>query len=92
MYGQSSSAACFDQHSDEKPKVEMKTKLNCAPDGSVILANNFPEPNCNNLLVLNWEIFESYFVSNYFNFFIHLFVCNDVMFYTVDFKFDKLCE
>ena len=32
---QSSSAACFDQHSDEKPKVEMKTKSNCAPDGSV---------------------------------------------------------
>ena len=32
MYGQSSNAACFDQHSDEKPKVEMKTKSNCTPD------------------------------------------------------------
>ena len=27
---QSASAACFDQHSDEKPKVEMKTKRNCS--------------------------------------------------------------
>ena len=42
-YGQSSSAACFDQHSDDKPKVEMKTKSNCAPDGSVMLANGFSE-------------------------------------------------
>ena len=42
-YGQSSSAACFDQHSGEKPKVEMKTKSNCAPDGSVMLANAFSE-------------------------------------------------
>ena len=41
-YGQSSSAACFDRHSDEKPKVEMKTKSNCAPDGSVMLVNGFP--------------------------------------------------
>ena len=40
-YGQSSSTACFDQHSDEKPKVEMKIKSNCAPDGSVVLANGF---------------------------------------------------
>ena len=39
MHGQSFSVACFDQHSDEKPKVEMKTKPNCAPDGSVMLAN-----------------------------------------------------
>ena len=36
-YGQSSSAACFDQHSDEKLKVEMKTKSNCTPDGLVML-------------------------------------------------------
>ena len=36
-HGQSSSVACFDRHSDEKPKVEMKTKSNCAPDGSVML-------------------------------------------------------
>ena len=42
-YGQSSSAACFDKHSDEKSEVEMKTKLNCAPDGSVMLANAFSE-------------------------------------------------
>ena len=42
-YGQSSSVACFDQHSDEKPKVEMKTKSNCAPDGSLKLANGFSE-------------------------------------------------
>ena len=41
-YGQSSSAACFDQQSDEKPKVEMEPKSNCAPDGSVMLANGFP--------------------------------------------------
>ena len=41
MYGQSSSAACFDQHSDEKPKVEMKTKSNCGPDELVMLANGF---------------------------------------------------
>ena len=40
--GQSSSAASFDQHSDEKPKVEIKTKSNCAPDGSAMLANSFP--------------------------------------------------
>ena len=43
MVGQSSGTACFDQHSDEKPKVEMKTKSNCAPDGSVMLANGFPD-------------------------------------------------
>ena len=42
-HGQSSSAACFAQHSDEKPKVEMKRKSNSAPDGSVMLANDFPE-------------------------------------------------
>ena len=42
-YGQSSGAAFLDQHSDEKPKVEMKTKSNCAPDGSVMLANGFSE-------------------------------------------------
>ena len=41
-YAQSSSAACFDQHSDEKPNIEMKTKSNCAPDGSIMLANGFP--------------------------------------------------
>ena len=40
-YGQSSNAACFDQHAVEKPKVEMKTKSNCAPDGSVMLVNGF---------------------------------------------------
>ena len=33
----------FAQHSDEKLKVEMKRKSNCAPDGSVMLANDFPE-------------------------------------------------
>ena len=42
MHGQSSSAACFDQHSDEQRKVEMK-KSNCPPDGSVMLANGFSE-------------------------------------------------
>ena len=93
MHGQSPSAACFDQHSDEKPKVEMKTKLNCAPDGSVMLLNGFPESNCNNNLpVLDWDIFELYFVSNYFHFFIHFFVRNDVMFYIVDSEFEIPCE
>ena len=91
MYGQSS--ACFHQHSDEKPKVEMKTKSNCAPDGSVILANGFPESNSdNNLLVLDWDMFELYFVNNCFHFFIHFFVRNDVMFYTADCEFEMLCE
>ena len=57
-YGQSSSAACVHQHSDEKPKVEMKTKSNCARDGLVMLANGFSELNCyNNLLVLDWNMF-----------------------------------
>ena len=42
-YGQSSSAACFDQHSDKNQKVEMKTKSNCVPDGLVILAKGFSE-------------------------------------------------
>ena len=51
-YIQLSSAACFDQHSDKKPKVEMKTKSNCVPDGSVMLTNGFSEWNCNNNLVL----------------------------------------
>ena len=51
-HGQSSNAACFDQHSDEKPKVEMKTKSNCAPDGLVMLANGFLEYNCNYTIVL----------------------------------------
>ena len=93
MYVQSFSVACFDQHSDEKPNVEMKTKSNCAPDGSVILANGFLEQNCNNnLLVLSWEMFELHFVSNYFNLLIHLFVRNDMMFYTVDCEFEILCE
>ena len=40
-YGQPSNVACFDQHSDEKPKVEIKTKSNCTPDGSVMSANSF---------------------------------------------------
>ena len=42
-YGQSSSAACFDQHSDKKLKIEMKTNSNCAPDGSFMLANGLSE-------------------------------------------------
>ena len=89
-YGQLSSAACFDQHSDENPKVEMKTKSNHASDGSVMLANGLLEYNCNNnLLVLNWDMFELYVVSYYF---IHFFVRNDVMFYTVDCKSEVLCE
>ena len=50
-YGPSFGAVCFDQHSDEKPKVEMRTKSNCAPDGSVMLANGFSEWNCNNNLM-----------------------------------------
>ena len=88
-----SSAAGFDQHSDEQPKVEMKTKSNCAPDGSVMSANGFPESNCNNnLLVLDWDMFELYFVSNYFHFFIHFFFRNAVMFYAVDCEFEILCE
>ena len=75
------------------PKVEMKTKLNHAPDGSAMLANSFSELNCNNnLLVLDWDMFELYFVSDYFHFFIHFFVRNDLMFYTVDCKFEILCE
>ena len=71
----------------------MKTKSNCALDGSVMLANGFSESNCNNnLLVLDWDMFELYFVSNYFHFFIHFFVRNDVTFYTVDCEFEILCE
>ena len=42
-YGQSSSAACFDQHLDEKPKEKMKTKSNCGPYGSVMSADGFSE-------------------------------------------------
>ena len=42
-YGQSSSAACLDQYSDEKLKVEMETKSNCTPDGSVMLVNGFSD-------------------------------------------------
>ena len=41
------SAAGFDQHSDEKPKVEMKTESSRVPDGSVMLADGFPGSNCN---------------------------------------------
>ena len=72
----------------------MKTKSNCAPDGSVMLANGFRESNCinNNLLVLDLDIFELYFVSKFFHFFIHFFVRNDVMFYKVDCEFEILCE
>ena len=51
MYGQSSSAACFDHCSYKKPKVEMKTKSNPAPDGLVMLVNGFLEWNCKNNLV-----------------------------------------
>ena len=92
-YDQSSSASCFDQHSEEKPKLETDTKSNCALDGSVMLANGFSEENCNNnLLVLNWDMFEIYFVSRYFHFFMHLFIRNDAMFYTVDCEFEILCE
>ena len=36
---QTSSAACFDQRVGKK--IEMKTKSNCASDGSVTLANGF---------------------------------------------------
>ena len=36
-------------------------------------------------------MFELYSVSNYFNFFIHFFVRNDVMFYTVVYEFELLC-
>ena len=71
----------------------MKTKSNCAPDGSVMLANGFPESNCNyNLLILDWDMFKLYFVSNYFHFVIHFFVHNDAMFYMVDCEFEILCE
>ena len=71
----------------------MKTKSNCASDGSILLANIFSEQNCNiNLLVLDWNMFGLYFVSNYFHFFIHFFVRSDVMFYTADCEFEILCE
>ena len=59
----------------------MKTKSDCAPDGSVMLVNDFPSRI---VIILYWNMFELYFVSNYFHFFIHLFVHNDVMFYTID--------
>ena len=51
-YGRSSSAACFDHHSDDKPNGKMKTKSNSPPDGSVMLANGFTEWNFNNLVVV----------------------------------------
>ena len=58
-----------------------------------MLANAFSEQSCkNNLLVIDWDMFELYFVSNYFHLFIHFFVRNDVMFYTIDCKFEILCE
>ena len=69
----------------------MKTKPSRAPDGSVMLANRFSELNRNDLLELNWDMFELYFLSNYFHFFIHFFDRNDVMFYTLDCKFRILC-
>ena len=72
----------------------MKTKSNCAPDGSVMLANGFWESNCinNNLLVLDWDMSALHFVSKFFHFFIHFFIRNDVMFYMVDCEFKILCE
>ena len=51
-YGQSSSAACFEQHSDEKPKVEMKTKSNCASNGLAMLAIGLSGSRCNNLVLI----------------------------------------
>ena len=48
-------------HSDEKPKVEMKTKSNCATDGLEMLENGFSEYNCNNnMLVLSIGICLNY--------------------------------
>ena len=71
----------------------MKTKSNCVPDGLVMLANGFSEYNGNNnLLVLDWDMFELNLESNYFHFFIHFFVRSDVMFDTVDCKFEILYE
>ena len=58
-----------------------------------MLENGFPESNCNNnLLVLDWDMFELCFLSNYFNFFTHFCVHNDMMFYTVDCESEILCE
>ena len=89
-YVQSCGTACFDQNSDEKPKVEMKTKSNCAPDGSVMLENGFSEWNCNNNRYLHCGVFEIF--GNYFHLFIGFFVYNDVMFYTAVWEFEILCE
>ena len=91
-YGQSFSTACFDHYSDEKPKVEMKTNSDYAPDRSVMLANGFWNGTAITTWYLYLDIFESYLVSNYFHFFIHVLVCNNVMFYTVVSEFEILCE
>ena len=70
-----------------------KTKSNCAPDEPLMLENGFPESNCsNNLLVLDWDMFELCFASNYFNFFTHFCVRNDMMFYTVDCELEIVGE
>ena len=70
----------------------MKTKSNCAPDGSVMLAN---EHERNTILItwyLDWDMIRLYLVNNYFHFFIHVFVPSDVMFHTVVCEFKILCE
>ena len=49
---QSSGADCFDQQVRQENKNRNKTNTNCAPDGSVTLANRFFEWNCNDLTLV----------------------------------------
>ena len=60
----------------EKPKAEMETRSNYAPDGQVTMANDCLEWNCNTLVL----VFKLYLVRNYFCFFIYFFFFSDVMF------------
>ena len=66
--------------SDEEPKAVMKTKSNYGPNGTVTIANDSLEWNCNNL---HWNMFKSYLVRNYFYFSIYFLFCSDMMFTVV---------
>ena len=66
--------------SDEKPKAVMKTKSNYGPNGTVTIANDCLEWNCNNLYR---NMLKSYLVRNYFYFSIYFLFCSDMMFTVV---------
>ena len=51
----------FDHHSDEKSKVEMKTKSNSAPVKSVSLANCFSKRNCNDNMLPSFPVLPTEF-------------------------------